>query len=262
MELNLGKPIVFFDIEATGLSITKSRIVELSYLKIFPDGKKTQETFRFNPTIPIEPQASKVNNIFDADVADCPLFVEKAAYLATIFENCDWAGYNSNHFDVPLLIEEFQRAGININICNIRFIDVQNIYYKMEPRTLSAAYKFYCKKDLQNAHTAQADTEATYEILKAQLEKYSDQIENNMEFLSNFTRMNNNVDLAGRFVYNEEGIEVFNFGKYKGQPVLSVLQKEPGYYAWMMQGDFPQNTKQVLTRIKLKQITHNNDIKR
>lgn len=182
--------------------------------------------------------------------------------MATIFENCDWAGYNSNHFDVPLLIEELQRAGINIDICNIRFIDVQNIYYKMEPRTLSAAYKFYCKKDLQNAHTAQADTEATYEILKAQLEKYSDQIENNMEFLSNFTRMNNNVDLAGRFVYNEEGIEVFNFGKYKGKPVLSVLQKEPGYYAWMMQGDFPQNTKQVLTRIKLKQITHNNDIKR
>lgn len=253
MELHIGKPIVFFDIEATGLSITKSRIVELSYLKIFPDGHKEQQTLRFNPTIPIEPQASKVNHIYDADVKNCPVFSEKANFLAKIFENSDWAGYNSNHFDIPLLIEEFLRAGVNLDISNTRFIDVQNIYYKMEPRTLSAAYKFYCNKDLLAAHTAQADTEATYEILKAQLDRYSDQLENNVNFLSDFTRMNNNVDLAGRFVYNEEGIEVFNFGKYKGKPVSTILQQEPGYYAWMMQGDFPQNTKQVLTRIKLKQ---------
>lgn len=251
MELKLGKPIVFFDIEATGLSITQSRIVELCYLKVFPDGRKEQQTLRFNPTVPIEPQASKVNHIYDSDVAECPLFADKAAELAKVFDGSDWAGYNSNHFDVPLLIEEFLRAGINLDVSKVRLVDVQNIYYKMEPRTLSAAYRFYCNKNLEEAHTARADTEATYEILKAQLDRYVGQLENSIAFLSDFTRLNNNVDLAGRFVYNDEGVEVFNFGKFKGQPVSSILQREPGYYAWMMQGDFPQNTKQVLTRIKL-----------
>lgn len=253
MELNLSRPIIFFDIEATGLSISQSRIVELSLLKVYPKGQQTESrTNRFNPTIHIEEQASEVNGIYDEDVADCPTFKEKAAEVAEFFKGCDIAGYNSNHFDVPLLVEEMLRAGIDFDLSESNFIDVQTIFHKMEQRTLSAAYKFYCNKNLEDAHTAEADTNATYEVLKAQLDRYSDTLENNVTFLSKFTTVSNNIDFAGRFSYDEKGVEVFNFGKFKGKPVAWVLRTEPGYYAWMMQGDFPQNTKQVLTKIRLK----------
>lgn len=251
MQLRLTRPIVFFDIEATGLNITSDRIVELCYIKVYPDGAEETETIRFNPGIPISAEASAVNGIHDEDVADCPHFKDMAAELARRFADCDFAGFNSNHFDVPLLVEEFLRAGIDIDLTGRRFVDVQAIFHRMERRDLTAAYRFYCRKDLEAAHTALADTQATYEVLKAQLERYAGSLHNDVAFLADFSRRGNNVDLAGRIVYNEQKVEVFNFGKYRGQPVAQVLQRDPGYFAWVMQGDFPQNTKQVLMRIKL-----------
>lgn len=251
MQLRLSRPLVFFDIEATGLNISSDRIVELCYIKVCPDGTEETETLRFNPGIHISAEASAVNGIYDEDVADCPHFKDMAAELAARFDDCDFAGFNSNHFDVPLLVEEFLRAGINFDLTGRRFVDVQAIYHKMERRDLTAAYRFYCQKNLEEAHTAQADTQATYEVLKAQLDRYAGSLHNDVAFLADFSRRNNNVDLAGRIVYNEQKVEVFNFGKYRGQPVAEVLRRDPGYFAWVMQGDFPQNTKQVLMRIKL-----------
>lgn len=251
-QLNLTRPIIFFDIEATGLQIARDRIAELSYIKVFPDGREESKTLRFNPEMHISAEATAVNGIKDEDVADCPTFKEKSGELTAIFQSCDLAGFNSNVFDVPMLVEEFARAGSDFDITKSKLVDVQTIYHKLEPRNLIAAYKFYCNKDLHNAHTAMADTQATYEVLKAQLEKYGKELQGNVGWLSEFTRRNRNVDLAGRIAYDEQGTEVFNFGKYKGRAVTDILRSDPGYFSWIMQGDFTQNTKQTLLRIRLK----------
>ncbi len=254
MELKLQKPIVFFDLETTGVNAIHDRIVEISYIKVFSDGNEESKTLRINPERHIPKQSSAIHGIYDEDVKDCPTFKQVARDIAAIFVNSDIAGFNSNYFDVPMLVEEMLRAGIDFDITKCRLIDVQNIYHKLEQRTLSAAYKFYCGKNLEDAHSAQADTRATYEVLKAQLDKYPDKLNNDVQFLSSFSKMNDNVDFAGRIIYNDKHIPVFNFGKYKGQSVEDVLARDPGYYGWMMQGDFPQNTKQVLTKLRLKAI--------
>lgn len=252
MELNLRNPLIFFDLETTGVNITKDRIVEISYIKVMPNGTELSKTIRINPGMPIPPSATAIHHITDADVQDKPHFKDIAKDLSKVFEGCDIAGFNSNRFDIPLLMEEFLRAGINFDISKRKFIDIQTIFHKMEQRTLVAAYKFYCNKNLEEAHSALADTRATYEVLKAQLDRYEGALENDVDFLSKFSMQNKNVDLAGRIIYNDNNIEVFNFGKYKGQPVEEVLKKDPGYFGWMLQGDFPQNTKNVLTNIKLR----------
>ena len=251
MQLNLRNPLIFFDLETTGINIVKDRIVEISYVKVFPNGKEESKTLRINPGMPIPPESTAIHGITDEDVKDCPLFKDVAKTLAAQFEGCDLAGFNSNRFDIPLLAEEFLRAGVNIDLSHRKFIDVQTIFHKMEQRTLSAAYKFYCGKSLENAHTASADTMATYEVLKAQLDKYPE-LENDVTFLSKFSSFSNNVDFAGRMIYNENGQEVINFGKYKGRLVEEVLSVDPGYYSWMMNSDFSLNTKQKLTEIKLR----------
>ena len=253
MKLNLQRPLIFFDIEATGLSTTHDRIVELCYIKVYPNGNEESKTLRFNPGIHISEEATAVNGIKDEDVADCPTFKELAPELATTFEGCDIAGFNSNHFDVPLIVEEFIRANVKFDIAKSRFVDVQNIYHKMERRTLSAAYKFYCHKELEDAHTALADTRATYEVLLGQLDRYPDDLKNDIGFLADFSRRNRNVDLAGRIVLNDNDVPVGNFGKFKGVPVADIIKREPSYIAWIMQGDFPQNTKQAFMRLKLQQ---------
>ena len=250
MKLNLKNPIVFFDLETTGVNITNDRIVEISYLKVYPNGNEMSRTMRINPEMHIPEQASAVHGIYDADVADCPTFKQVAKEIAAEFEGADIAGFNSNRFDVPLLAEEFLRAGVDLDMTRRKFIDVQVIFHKMEQRTLSAAMKFYCGKELEGAHSADADTRATYEVLQAQLDRYED-LQNDIAWLSEFSSHTSNVDFAGRIVYNEQGVEVFNFGKYKGMPVVDVLRRDPGYYNWILQGDFTLNTKQVLTRIKL-----------
>lgn len=251
MKLNLKNPLVFFDLETTGVNINNDRIVEICYLKVYPNGNEEAKTMRINPEMHIPEQSSAVHGIYDEDVADCPTFKEVAKQIARDIEGCDIAGFNSNRFDVPLLAEEFLRAGVDIDMSRRKFIDVQVIYHKLEQRTLSAAYKFYCNKNLEDAHTAEADTRATYEVLKAQLDRYPEELQNDMAFLSEYSNFTRNVDFAGRMVYNEENIPVFNFGKYKGKAVEEVLRKDPGYYNWMLQGDFTLNTKQMLTRIKL-----------
>ena len=251
MNLNLKNPLVFFDLETTGVNINNDRIVEICYLKVYPNGNEESKTMRINPEMHIPEQSSAVHGIYDEDVADCPTFKEVAKVIARDIEGCDLAGFNSNRFDVPLLAEEFLRAGVDIDMSRRKFIDVQVIYHKLEQRTLSAAYKFYCNKNLEDAHTAEADTRATYEVLKAQLDRYPEALQNDMGFLSEYSSFTRNVDFAGRMVYNEENIPTFNFGKYKGKPVEEVLRKDPGYYSWMLQGDFTLNTKQMLTRIKL-----------
>ncbi len=251
MKLNLKNPIVFFDLETTGINIAVDRIVELSYLKIEPNGTETSKTILVNPTIAIPPQATEIHGITDEDVRNAPTFQEIAQSLANEFEGCDFSGYNAAKFDIPLLAEEFLRAGVEFDLKKRKLIDVQVIFHKMEQRTLSAAYKFYCDKDLKDAHSAEADTRATYEVLQAQLDRY-DNLKNDMEFLSKFSAHNKNVDYAGRIVYNAKGEEVFNFGKYKGKKVGEILQRDPGYYGWMMNGDFPLHTKNVLTKIKLR----------
>lgn len=251
MQLNLKNPIVFFDLETTGINIVKDRIVEISFVKVHPNGKEETKTRRINPEMPIPPESTAIHGITDEDVKDCPTFKEIAKSLAAQIEGCDLAGYNSNRFDIPLLAEEFLRAGIDMDLNKRKFVDVQTIFHKMEQRTLSAAYKFYCDKSLENAHTAEADTMATYEILKAQLDRYPD-LQNDIDFLSKYSSFTNNVDFAGRMIYNEEGKEVINFGKYKGKLVEEVLKIDPGYYSWIMNGDFPLNTKKILTEIKLR----------
>ncbi|OFX20448.1 MAG: DNA polymerase III subunit epsilon [Bacteroidetes bacterium GWA2_31_9b] len=251
MELNLKKPIVFFDLETTGVDITNDRIVEISLLKILPSGKEEIKTMRVNPGMPIPKQATDIHGITDEDVKNEPTFNEVGKNIAHFIEGCDIAGYNSNKFDIPLLAEEFLRVGIDFDLKKLRLIDVQVIFHKMEQRTLTAAYKFYCDKDLTNAHGAEADTLATYEVLKAQVNRYKD-LENDMDAISKFSSHNSNADFAGRIVYNDKGEEVFNFGKYKGHTVESVLEKDSGYFGWMMNSDFPLYTKKVLTAIKLR----------
>ncbi|MCK4922573.1 MAG: 3'-5' exonuclease [Bacteroidales bacterium] len=251
MDLNLKNPIIFFDLETTGINITTDRIVELSYLKIDLKGRETTKTMKINPTIPIPAESTAIHKITDEDVKDAPTFSEIAKNLAKDFEGCDLAGYNSNKFDIPLLVEEFLRVDVDMDMKKRKFIDVQVIFMKMEQRTLTAAYKFFCDKDLSNAHSAEADTLATYEVLKSQLDRYKN-LKNDISALADFSSHNKNADFAGRIIFNKDKVEVFNFGKYKNVPVEEVLSKDPGYYGWMMKGDFPRYTKKVLTEIKLR----------
>jgi len=251
MELNLKKPIIFFDLETTGINITHDRIVEISIIKLMPNGESLERTRRVNPEMPIPPEATAVHHITDADVANEPTFKMLAKSLARIFTGCDIAGYNSNRFDIPMLDQEFRRAGVEFDFSSARMIDVQTIFHKKEQRTLEAAYKFYCSKLLDGAHSALADTRATYEVLKAQLDRYPD-LPNDMEKLADYTTQTRNVDLMGRLIYNDKRQEVINFGKYKGQLAQDVLASDPGYYGWIMSGDFAENTKAAFTRIKLR----------
>jgi DNA polymerase-3 subunit epsilon len=249
MNLKLTNPLAFLDLETTGLNIASDRIVEISIIKIMPNGDKEIKTKLINPTIPIPAEVSLVHGITDKDVKDKATFKEVAQELIDFIANADLAGYNSNKFDIPLLAEEFLRAGVDFDVKTKKLIDVQNIFHKMEKRTLSAAYEFYCNKELKDAHSAEADTLATFEILDAQIARYKD-LKPNTTFLSEFSQMTNNADLLGRIVYNKDGVETFNFGKHKGKTVLEVLDKEPGYYSWMMNGDFPLYTKKILQEIK------------
>ncbi len=251
MELKLKRPIVFIDVETTGINVSADRIVEISLLKISPGGKKKWLTTRVNPEMPIPPKVIAIHGITDEDVAACPTFREIARNLAAFLEGCDLGGYNAIKFDIPLLAEEFLRTNTDFNFRKRKYIDVQVIFHKKEQRTLSAAYLFYCKKELENAHSAESDTAATYEILKAQLDRYDD-LENDIEKLAAFSSFNTSVDFAGRIILDENGSEIFNFGKHKGRPVEVVLREEPSYYSWMMNGDFPLYTKKVLTEIKLR----------
>lgn len=251
MELKLKRPIVFLDLETTGVNVASDRIVEISMLKISPNGKEQWMTTLVNPEMPIPPKVTALHGISDADVAKAPAFREIARNLAAFLEGCDLAGYNAVRFDIPVLAEEFLRTDIDFNFRKRRYIDVQVIFHKKEQRTLSAAYLFYCRKELKNAHSAEADTAATYEILKSQLDMYPD-LENDVERLADFSSFGNNVDFAGRIILDENGVEVFNFGKHKGKPVEKVFSEEPSYYAWIMNGDFPLYTKKVLTEIKLR----------
>ena len=253
MRLKLKNPIIFFDLETTGINIASDRIVEISYLKIDLNGNESTKTLRLNPEMPIPEKVVAIHGISNEDVKDAPTFNEVAKSIARDFEGCDLGGYNSVRFDIPLLAEEFLRSGVDIDLKRRKFVDVQVIFMKMEPRTLSAAYKFFANKELDNAHSAEADTRATYEVLQAQLDRYSN-LENDIGKLAEFSAHNRNVDFAGRIIYNEDDVEVFNFGKYKGTPVSEVLDRDPGYYGWMMRGDFPLYTKKVLTSIKLSSI--------
>ncbi|MFA7471209.1 MAG: 3'-5' exonuclease [Weeksellaceae bacterium] len=248
--LKLHKPLCFFDLETTGINVGKDRIVEISVLKVFPNGNKESKTLRVNPGIPIPAEASSVHGITDEDVANEPLFKEIAPQIWEMMRDSDIAGYNSNRFDVPLLAEEFLRNGFDFDLEKHRLVDVQVIFFKKEPRDLTAAYQFYCGKTMQNAHSAQADVEATYEIFKAQIQRYDD-LENDIRFLSEFTSQRKTADLAGMIGINEKGNEIFNFGKYKGQSVNEVFAKDIGYYGWIQNADFPLYTKKVLTKIKL-----------
>ncbi len=251
MKLNLKRPIVFFDLETTGTNITNDRIVEISVVKVMPDGTEIVKTRRINPGCPIPAEATAIHHITDDDVKDEPEFRKVARSLADMFTGCDIAGFNSNRFDIPLLDQEFQRAGVDFDFGKARFVDVQTIFHKKEPRTLVAAYKFYCGKDLTEAHSASADTMATYEVLKAQLERYDD-LPNDIAALSEYASQNRNVDFMGRLIYDEQRREVINFGKYKGRLAEEVLKNDPGYYSWIMQGDFTKNTKDAFTRIRLR----------
>ena len=251
MELNLKKPVIFFDLETTGIDVSKDRIVEICYIKVWPDGREVEYSKRINPGMHIPEAASAVHGIYDEDVKDCPLFKEVAREIANEFEGCDLAGFNSNRFDLPMLVEEFMRAGVDVDFRKRKFVDVQTIFHRKEQRTLVAAYKFYCDKDLENAHSAEADTLATYEVLEAQIERYPD-IGDTVEQLAEFSSTGANVDFAGRIALNDKGEEIFTFGKYRGQSVEEIFRKEPSYYKWMMDGDFPQYTKKVITEIRLR----------
>jgi len=251
MNLNLKRPLVFLDIEATGLNVGSDRIVEIALLKVQPNGNKDSKVYRVNPTIPIPDEVSKIHGIYDKDVASCPTFCELSKEMNAFMGGCDLAGYNSNKFDIPMLIEEFTRCDIHFDLTGRKLIDVQNIFHKMEQRTLAAAYMFYCKKSLDNAHAAEADTNATYEVLLSQLEKY-DSLKNDVDFLSQFSGISKNVDLAGRIIFNEKGEEIFNFGKHKGRLVSDVFTTDTSYYDWMMKGDFATNTKTVITQLRLR----------
>ncbi|MBM3437930.1 MAG: 3'-5' exonuclease [Bacteroidetes bacterium] len=248
--LNLRRPLVVFDLETTGVSVTHDRIVEICLLKVFPDMREEIRTYRINPGIPIPAGATAVHGISNADVADKPSFKSMAPELHAYLRDCDFGGFNSNKFDFPMLVEEFFRAGIEFDVRACKFIDAQRIYHMKEPRTLSAAYEFYCSRDLENAHSAEADTVATWEIIRAQINKYQD-LPQEIEGLHKLTGQDLLADLAGRLVFNDKGEVIFNFGKHKGRTVKDVLLNEPGYYNWMMEGDFPQQTKNVMSRIRL-----------
>ena len=280
MKLNLTKPLVIFDLETTGLDLVKDRIIQISYIKVMPNGQEERGDELINPEKPIEPYITQLTGISNEDVKDKPTFKQLAQQLAQKFSGCDFAGFNSNNFDIPLLAEEFLRAGIDFDFSKSRLIDACAIFRKMERRNLAAAYKFYCGRKMEEdfeAHRADQDTEATYRVLMGQLDKYApganeDEekvLENNMDALAEFSKMNNNVDFAGRIVWgdqkdakgnpvldkdgNPKKVEVFNFGKHKGLPVADVLHIDPGYYSWILSGDFTYNTKQVLTRIRLRE---------
>jgi len=264
MKLNLRNPLVFLDLETTGINVATDRIVEIALIKVYVDGKEEAKEMRINPEMAIPEFASKVHGIYDDDVKDCPTFKEVAKSLAKFIEGCDFAGFNSNRFDIPLLAEEFLRVGVDVDFKKRKFVDVQAIFHKMEKRTLAAAYKFYCQQTLEDAHSALADTKATYEVLKAQLDMYQDvdfednkgmvtkPIQNDVNALSEFSSYDRNVDFIGRIVYDDKGVEVFNFGKNKGVPVEKVLREQPGYFGWIINGEFPLYTKKVLTAIKLR----------
>lgn len=279
MKLNLTRPLIVFDLETTGLDFIRDRIIQISYIKVSPDGTEERENLFVNPEKPIPHEVVELTGITNDDVKDAPTFKTLAPQLSEKFKGCDFAGYNSNHFDIPMLAEEFLRAGIDFDFSKVRLIDAQTIFHKMERRNLAAAYKFYCGRKMEEdftAHRADEDTEATYRVLMGELDKYapgvqeeSDRVlENDMDCLAEFSKQNDNVDFAGRIVWKpvigadgkpvldadgkEQKVEVFNFGKYKGRPVADVLRTDIGYYSWMMGGDFTFNTKQVLTRIRLR----------
>jgi DNA polymerase-3 subunit epsilon len=252
MELNLKRPIVFFDLETTGVDVVKDRIVEICLLKIHPNGEEETHTWLVNPERNIPDEVIKVHGITNEDVADKPIFKELAKRVYDLVKDADLAGYNSNKFDIPVLAEEFLRAGIDFDMGKRVAVDVQNIFHRMEQRTLAAAYKFYCKDELVDAHSAEADVRATYDVLKAQLDRYPDDLQNDMNYLSAFSNRQNVADFAGFIAYNDEGNEFFTFGKYKGRLVEEVLKTDTGYFSWMQNADFPLYTKKVLTAIKLR----------
>jgi DNA polymerase-3 subunit epsilon len=261
MELKLKRPLAFFDLETTGVNIATDKIVEIAILKIMPDGSEVAFHKRLNPERPIPLESSMFHGIYDEDIKDASTFRQEAQDIAAFLDNSDLAGYNSNKFDVPMLMEEFLQAGVNFSLKGRSFVDVQNIFHQMEQRTLKAAYRFYCGKNLEDAHTAEADVRATYEVLKAQLQKYDGEpyedkhgkvsypVVNDVPALHEFTNLSKPVDFAGRLVYNEDGIVVINFGKHKGKPIFDIFESEPSYYAWMQNGDFPLYTKKVLEEL-------------
>jgi DNA polymerase-3 subunit epsilon len=251
MQLNLTKPICFFDLETTGINITSDRIVEISILKVHPNGKEERHTWLVNPEMQIPEEVTAIHGISNEDVADKPTFKTLAKEIHNLIKDSDLGGFNSNRFDIPLLAEEMLRADVDFEMKNRHSVDVQTIFHKMEQRTLSAAYKFYCDKNLDGAHSAEADTNATYEVLKAQIERY-DELENDTKFLAEFSSRKKFADFAGFLIYNKEGLECFSFGKHKGKLVTEVLEKEPGYFGWILNADFPLYTKKVLTAIKLR----------
>lgn len=251
MKLQLTRPLVFFDLETTGTNVSTDRIVEISLVKLMPDGRIIERTRRLNPGMHIPEAATAIHHITDEDVASEPTFRQIASSLASMLTGCDIAGFNSNRFDIPLLDQEFERAGIDFDLSKARMIDVQTIYHKKEPRTLVAAYRYYCGKELEGAHGALADTKATMEVLLAQLERYDD-VPCEIGALAEYASPNRNVDIMGRLIFDENGREVINFGKHKGRLAEEVLTTDPGYYSWIMNGDFPRNTKNAFTRIKLR----------
>jgi DNA polymerase-3 subunit epsilon len=250
MGLELKRPLCFFDLETTGVNVVKDRIVEIAVLKLLPNGNKEGKTWLVNPEMPIPKGASDIHGITDEKVADAPNFKTLAGEIYAFMKGCDWAGFNSDRFDIPLIAEEFMRAEIDFDLKNHKTIDVQTIFHKMEQRTLSAALKFYCNKDLINAHTAMADTEATYQVLLAQVERY-EELENNLDFLSQFCTRKRSLDVAGFIILNKENKPCFSFGKHKGKTIDEVLEKEPGYFGWLLNADFPLYTKKVLTALRL-----------
>jgi DNA polymerase III subunit epsilon len=253
MDLNLTKPICFFDLETTGVNVAQDRIVEISILKVFPGGNKESVTWRVNPEMPIPAQTTAIHGITDDMVADAPTFKTLAPKVYAIIKDSDLAGFNSNRFDIPLLAEELLRADVDFDLKKMRAVDVQTIFHKMEKRTLTAAYKFYCQKDLTDAHSAEADTLATYEVLLAQLYRYPE-LENDMEYLAHFSAHKRFADFAGFIHFDESGREIFGFGKHKGVLVDTVLDQEPGYFGWLLNAEFPLYTKKVLTQIKLRKL--------
>lgn len=254
-KLELKRPLVVFDLETTGLNVAQSHIIEIGYIKMLPDGTQQSGCLRVNPGVPIPEESTAIHGITNTDVAECPSLKELSEQLVEVFAGADLAGFNSDHFDVPMLVEECLRNEIPIDFSEAKCIDVQNIFHKMEPRTLAAALLFYCGEPLENAHSAEADTAATLKVLEAQLVRYADSLSPDVEAIAAFSSRNKNVDFAGRMVYNEQGEEVFNFGKYRGLRVLDVLEKDPGYYGWVMQGNFTLNTKQMLTKIRLRMLS-------
>lgn len=251
MKLQLKKPIIFFDLETTGLNLTHDRIVEISLIKVMPNGEEIRRTRRVNPEMHISEEATATHHITDEDVKDEPTFRQIAKSLAQMFAGCDIAGFNSNRFDIPMLDQEFQRADVDFDFSKARMVDVQTIFHKKEPRNLIAAYRYYCGKDLTQAHSANADTEATYEVLLAQLERYDD-LPVEVDKLAEYSSQNRNVDFMGRLIYDSNDREVVNFGKYKGQVAEEVMKRDPSYYDWIMRGDFTKNTKDCFTRIRIR----------